>query len=73
MVCLSFAIGFEEDRERVGLRAAVDRLRDALVHNKLTLPTDERLLAGVIDGSVSAVELVEAICSMRRMRLLEMQ
>ena len=30
MICLSLAIGFEEDRARLGLAAAVERLRDAL-------------------------------------------
>jgi hypothetical protein len=37
MICLSLAIGFEEDRARLGLPAAVDRLRDALAYNGLTL------------------------------------
>jgi len=36
MVCLSLAAGFEEDRSRLGLPAAVDRLRDALAFNGLT-------------------------------------
>ena len=47
----------------------MDRLRDALAYNGLTLDTDERLLAGVINGSVSSVELAKAICSARRIRL----
>jgi hypothetical protein len=33
MICFSLAIGFEEDRARLGLPAAVDRLRDALHYN----------------------------------------
>ena len=33
MICLSLAVGFEEDRARLGLPAAVDRLRDALAYN----------------------------------------
>jgi hypothetical protein len=37
MICLSLAVGFEEDRARLGLAAAVDRLRDALGYNGLTL------------------------------------
>ena len=71
MICLSLAIGFEEDRARVGAAAAVERLRDVLAYNGLTLDTDERLLASVIDWGVSAVELAEAICSRRRMGLTE--
>jgi hypothetical protein len=42
MICLSLAIGFEEDRARLGRPAAFDRLRDALAfimlgdhHNEL--------------------------------------
>jgi hypothetical protein len=69
MTCLSLAIDFEEDRARLGLAAAVERLRDVLAHNALTLDGDERLLAGVLDGSVSEVQLAEAICSKRRMGL----
>jgi hypothetical protein len=65
MLCLSLAVGFEEDRARLGLPAAVDRLRDALAFNGLTLDGDERMLAGVLEGSVSSVELAEAICSAR--------
>jgi hypothetical protein len=37
MICLSLSIGFEEDKARLGLPAAVDRLRDALAFNGLTL------------------------------------
>ena len=69
MICLSLAVGFEEDRARVGLSAAVDRLRDALAHNGPTLDGDERLLTQVLDGSVSSVQFAEAISSMQRMRL----
>jgi hypothetical protein len=69
MICLSLAIGFEEDRARLGLPAAVDRLRDALAYNGLTLDSDDRLLAGVLVGNVSGVELADAICSARRMGL----
>ena len=68
MICLSLAIGFEERRARLGLPAAVERLRDALKYNDLMLDGDERLLAGVLDGSVSSVALAEEMCSMRRMR-----
>jgi hypothetical protein len=70
MICLSLAVGFEEDRARLGLPAAIDRLRDALAYNGLTLDGDERLFAGVLDGRVSSVELAEAICSRPRMGLL---
>jgi len=59
------------DRARLGLPAAVDRLRDALAHNTLPLEGDERLVAGVLDGSVSSVQLVEAVCSMQRMGLTD--
>jgi hypothetical protein len=69
LVCLNLAMRFEEDKARIGLPAAVDRLRDALAYNRLTLVGDERLLAGVLDGSVSSVELAEAICSTRGMGL----
>jgi hypothetical protein len=70
-ICLNIAVGFEEDRARLGLPAAVDRLRDALAYNGLTLHSDARLLAGVLAGDVSSVELAEAICSARRMGLTE--
>ena len=62
MICLSLAIGFEQDRTRVGLAAAVERLRDVLAYNRLTLDGDEALLAGVLQGTVSSVQLAEAIC-----------
>jgi hypothetical protein len=71
MICLSLAIGFEEDRARLGLPAAVDRLQDALAYNRLTLDSDARLLAGTLTGDVSSVQLAEAICSTRRMGLSE--
>jgi hypothetical protein len=66
---LSLAIGFEEDRARLGLPAAVDRLRDALAYNALTLDGDEQMFTGVLDGSLSSEQLAEAICSARRMGL----
>jgi hypothetical protein len=34
------AVGFEEDRARLGLPATVDRLRDALAYNGPTLDSD---------------------------------
>jgi hypothetical protein len=71
MICLSLAVGFKEDRARLGLMAAVDRLRDALAFNRLTLDSDEPLLAGVLAGDVPGVELAEAISSPRRMSLPE--
>jgi hypothetical protein len=71
MICLSLAVGFEEDRARLGLPAAVDRLRDALAYNGLLLEGDERLLASVLEGSVSSEQLAESICAARRMRLSE--
>jgi hypothetical protein len=37
--------------------------RGALAHNGVTLRGDERLLPGALDGSVSSVELTEAVCS----------
>jgi hypothetical protein len=69
MICLSLAVGFEEDWARPGLPAAVERLCDALAYNELALDCDEPLLAGVLDDSVSSEELVEAISSLRRMGL----
>jgi hypothetical protein len=63
MICLSLAVGLEEDRARLGLTAAVDRLRDALAYNGLTLDGDEKLLAGMLTGEVTSEELAEAICS----------
>ena len=70
MICLSLAVGFEEDRARLGLCAAIDRLRNALVENDLWLPDDDQLLAGVITGNVSSEQLAEALCSMKRIDLL---
>ena len=64
-ICPSLAIGFEQDREWLGLPAAIERLRDALAYNGLLMDGDEALLAGVVDGSVTSVELAEAICSTR--------
>lgn len=71
LICLSLAVGFEEDRTKLGLAAAVNRLRDALAYNALIQDGDEALLAGALDGSVSSVELAEAICSALRMGLSE--
>ncbi len=67
MVCLSIALGFEEDRARFGLSSAVERLRNALAENHLVLPGDEELFAAVLKGSISSQELAEQLCSMRRM------
>jgi hypothetical protein len=69
VVCLSLAVGFERDRVRLGLPAAVERLGNGLAYNGLTLDGDEQLLAGVLIGEVSSIELAEAICSERRMDL----
>ena len=69
LICFSLAIGFEEDRARLGLRAAIDRLRSALVENDLLLPDDEQLLAAVQAGSVSSEQFAEALCSATRMGL----
>lgn len=69
MICLSLAIGFEEDRERLGLSAAVDRLRNALKYNGLTLDGDDVLIAGVVTSDVSSEQFAEALCSRRRMGL----
>jgi hypothetical protein len=69
MICLSLAIGFEEDRARLGLSAAVERWRDALAYDALTQDGDDRLFAGVLAGEVSSVELAEAIFSASRMGL----
>jgi hypothetical protein len=63
MICLSLAIGFEKGCVRLGVPAAADRLRDALAYNGLTLDGDERVLVSVVDGSVSSVDMAEAICS----------
>jgi hypothetical protein len=70
MICLSLAVRFKKDKERLGLAAAVERLRDGLAYNGLTLHGDGRLLAGVLDGNVSSVELAEGICSAGRMGLV---
>ncbi len=69
MICFSLALGFEEDRARLGLSAAIDRLRAALVDNDLLLPDDEQLFGGVLAGKISSEQFAEGICSMRRMRL----
>ena len=70
MICFSLAVGFEEDRMRLGLPAAIDRLRNALFENDLSLPGDEELLAAVLSGNVSSQQFAEALCSMKRMGLL---
>jgi hypothetical protein len=67
MICFSLALGFEEDRARLGLSVALDRLRDALVENDLLLPDDDLLLARVLGGNISREEFAEALCSMKRM------
>jgi hypothetical protein len=69
MICFSLALGFEEDRGRLGLSAAIDRLRSALAENDLLLPGDDQLLAGVLSGDVSSQHFAEALCSMKRMGL----
>ena len=69
IICLSLAVGFEEDRAWLGLSAAIDRLRDALIENDLSLPDDDQLLAGVLTGSVSSEQFAEALCSMKRIGL----
>jgi len=69
MICLSLALGFEEDRARLGLSAAVDRLRNALIENDLSLPDDDQLLAAVLTGNVSSQQFAEALCSMKRIGL----
>jgi hypothetical protein len=40
MIYLSLAVGFEEDRARIGLLRAVDRLHDALAYSAPTLESD---------------------------------
>jgi hypothetical protein len=69
MICLSLAVGFEEDRVRIGLPGAIGRLRTALIENDLWLCGDDQLLLGVLTGRVSSEQLAEALCSMKRMRL----
>ena len=71
MICLSLVVGFEEDKARVGLSAAIERLRNALAYNGLRLDSDDQLLARPLAGEVSSIELAEAICSPRRMGLSE--
>jgi len=69
MMCLRLAISFDEDLVRLGLAAAVARLREGLAYNDLTLDTDERLFARVMAGEIFGADLAEAICSPRRMEL----
>lgn len=69
MICFSLAVGFEEDRARLGLSVAIDRLRNALVENDLLLPGDDQLLAGILGGHISSEQFAEALCSMKRMGL----
>jgi hypothetical protein len=66
-MCLSLAVGFEEDRARLGLSVAIERLRNALIENDLMLPGDNELMAGVLAGEVSSQQFAEALCSMKRM------
>jgi len=47
------------------------RARGALAYNGLALDGDERLVASALDGSVSGVQLAEAVYSARRIRLAE--
>jgi hypothetical protein len=70
MICFSLALGFEEDRARLGLPAAIDRLRNALFENDLSLPSDEELFADVLSGNISSQQFAESLCSMKRMGLL---
>ena len=69
ITCLSLAIGFEEDRSRLGLAAAVDRLRDALHYDDLWMPGDDLLLDQARTGQLSSEQFAEAICSEGRMEL----
>ena len=69
ILCLSLALGFEEDRARVGLPEAIDRLRTALIANGLWLTGDDQLLADVLQGRLSSEQFAEALCSMKRMQL----
>jgi hypothetical protein len=69
MVCLDIALTFADDRARIGLAAAVDRLRDALVRNDLWMAGDDELLTRVLADKISPELLAESICSPRRMGL----
>jgi len=69
MICLSLALGFEEDRVRHGVAEAVNRLRNALLKNDLWLSGDDQLLLGILTGEVSSEQTAEALCSMKRMGL----
>jgi hypothetical protein len=69
MICFSLAVGFEEDRARLGLSVAVTRLRNALAENDLLLPGDDQLLDSLLAGHISSEEFAEALCSMKRMGL----
>jgi hypothetical protein len=67
ILCLSLALRFEEDRARVGLSEAIDRLQSALKSNGLWLVGDDQLLGDVLQGRVSSEQFAEALCSMKRM------
>jgi len=71
MVCLSLAIGFEEDRVRLGLEAAVNRLRDGLKYNGLWLDGDDQLLGSTLNNEISRERLAQMLCSIRRMGLVD--
>jgi hypothetical protein len=66
MVCLSIAITFREDRTRIGLPAALDRLRDALKRNDLWVAGDDELLAQALTDKLWPEALAEGICSSRK-------
>jgi len=66
MICLSLAVGFEEDLRGLACPAAIDRLRDALAYNGLTRDGDDRRMSKVFTGEVSSVQLAEALCSVQR-------
>jgi hypothetical protein len=69
ILCLSVAMRFEKDRARLGLSAAIDRVRVALCDNGLWLEGDDQLLANVSTGSVTSEQFAEALCSTQRMGL----
>ncbi len=51
------------------MREDAAKVTDALTYNGLTPDSDERLLAGVLAGDVSDVQVAETICSRERMGL----
>jgi hypothetical protein len=68
LVSVVTAINFEMNRDRLGLVAAVDRLRESLLLNDLWIAGDDAFLAAILTGEVSPVEIAASLCSELRLQ-----